>query len=46
MNDIKANEPIKIGNKYVLVVEEKVIKVCNFSNNYYGDQQCYIVSKQ
>ena len=29
---------------WVVVKDQQQTKICNFANNYYGDQQCYVVS--
>lgn len=31
-------------NVFILQDNQKT-KICNFANNYYGDQQCYVIEK-
>lgn len=33
-------------NKLSLVKEGNALKICNYANNYYGDQQCITVNSQ
>ena len=36
---------IELGQRLKLIKEDEQIKVCNFANNYYGDQQCCEISQ-
>lgn len=36
---------IELGQRLKLIKENEQIKVCNFANNYYGDQQCCELSQ-
>lgn len=36
---------IQIGTRLNLIKEADKITVCNFTNNYYGDQQCCSVGQ-
>lgn len=31
------------SSNWVVVKQNQETKICNFANNYYGDQQCYVV---
>ncbi|MFT5712482.1 MAG: hypothetical protein ACI9DQ_000886 [Glaciecola sp.] len=31
----------QLGQRLLLIKHKKNIQVCNFKDNYYGDQQCY-----
>ncbi|MFW8590525.1 hypothetical protein ACOI22_06980 [Glaciecola sp. 2405UD65-10] len=34
---------IQKAANWVVVKQASETKICNFTNNYYGDQQCYVV---
>ncbi|MGQ8364837.1 hypothetical protein [Glaciecola sp. 1036] len=34
---------VKINQNWVLVNTAGQTQLCNFADNYYGDQQCYLV---
>jgi hypothetical protein len=36
---------IELGQRLKLIKEDQHIKVCNFANNYYGDQKCCEISQ-
>jgi hypothetical protein len=36
---------IELSQRLKLIKEDEQIKVCNFANNYYGDQQCCDISQ-
>jgi len=41
MNLSTVNEVIiELGERLKLIKQKEQIKICNFANNYYGDQHC------
>jgi hypothetical protein len=36
---------IQLSQRLLLIKQKQSIQVCNFKDNYYGDQQCYAVEQ-
>jgi hypothetical protein len=36
---------IQLSQRLLLSKQKQSIQVCNFKDNYYGDQQCYTVEQ-
>jgi hypothetical protein len=36
---------IKLGQRLQLIKQKELIQVCNFKDNYYGDQQCCAIEQ-